>query len=55
MGRREFIALVCAGITWWQRWNFIDADRDVARLERVPPHSNRGDSARARGRRVYRH
>jgi len=32
MGRREFIALVCAGITWWQRWNFIDADRDVARL-----------------------
>jgi DNA segregation ATPase FtsK/SpoIIIE-like protein len=24
-------------------------------LERVPPHSNRGDSARARGRRVYRH
>jgi len=25
------------------------------RLERVPPHSNRGDSARARGRRVYRH
>jgi len=31
------------------------AKREAARLERVPPHSNRGDSARARGRRVYRH
>ena len=33
----------------------LNFDVEAAELERVPPHSNRGDSARARGRRVYRH
>jgi hypothetical protein len=37
------------------RETYLVAPLLVRRLERVPPHSNRGDSARARGRRVYRH